>query len=521
MEKLKDIFISYKNDGEGNHFAARLCEDLKHEGYSVYFNPDEGKTGNFPERLRKAIYACKDFVCIVTRGYMDDLKENTDDVCWIRDELLCAKKYARHIVPILVNGASMPKNKLDMPENLRFFPDIDAFTFPEQYLISPFTMLTDALISVNNGTDDYRDVQCSNILIDPEQYISQIEEQAKSGDVEAMYKAGMLFFHGIGGPRDFKKAAKWLKQVSETDHKLSVYANTLIARMYYSGSMPREEQSYEKSFEYHKKAEEDPYSAAQVAFMQRIGSGCKYDFQIIEDYYLKIIDSNDAMCKMGLADFYELHGQFQKAAKIYQDLADTVPDAAYKLGMMYKNGILSTPPMPDYRKAATYLKMASDQGNVNAAFEYGVLHFNPTGNLKKNFREAQQYFEKAADAGHMEAQYILGYMYEYGHVEKNYLKAIHYFQKAVDQGHVFSGMHLAVLYQQPEIHNYQKAFQNCYFSAEHGCGLACFYLGNMYLFGCGCESDEDKAFLYYRRAAEMGIYEAKVMMWEAEKLYDE
>ncbi|WP_394282585.1 SEL1-like repeat protein [Frisingicoccus sp.] len=43
----------------------------------------------------------------------------------------------------------------------------------------------------------------------------------------------------------------------------------------------------------------------------------------------------------------------------------------------------------------------------------------------------------------------------------------------------------------------------------------------MYLFGCGCESDEDKAFLYYRRAAEMGIYEAKVMMWEAEKLYDE
>ena len=102
MEKLKDIFISYKNDGEGNHFAARLCEDLKHEGYSVYFNPDEGKTGNFPERLRKAIYACKDFVCIVTRGYMDDLKENTDDVCWIRDELLCTKKYARHIVPILV-----------------------------------------------------------------------------------------------------------------------------------------------------------------------------------------------------------------------------------------------------------------------------------------------------------------------------------------------------------------------------------------------------------------------------------
>ena len=39
--------------------------------------------------------------------------------------------------------------------------------------------------------------------------------------------------------------------------------------------------------------------------------------------------------------------------------------------------------------------------------------------------------------------------------------------------------------------------------------------------GSGCESNEDKAFLYYRRAAEMGIYEAKVMMQEAENLYDE
>lgn len=28
----KDIFISYKNDGEGNNFAARLCGDLEELG---------------------------------------------------------------------------------------------------------------------------------------------------------------------------------------------------------------------------------------------------------------------------------------------------------------------------------------------------------------------------------------------------------------------------------------------------------------------------------------------------------
>ena len=38
-----DIFISYKNDGEGNNFAARLKESLDHSGYSVYFNSHEQK----------------------------------------------------------------------------------------------------------------------------------------------------------------------------------------------------------------------------------------------------------------------------------------------------------------------------------------------------------------------------------------------------------------------------------------------------------------------------------------------
>lgn len=52
MEQKRDIFISYKNDGEGRNFAARLCEDLKKAGYTVYYNPNEQHAGSFPERLR-------------------------------------------------------------------------------------------------------------------------------------------------------------------------------------------------------------------------------------------------------------------------------------------------------------------------------------------------------------------------------------------------------------------------------------------------------------------------------------
>ena len=55
MEQNKDIFISYKNDGEGNNFAARICADLAKLGYEVYFNPNEQHAGSFPDRLRDAV----------------------------------------------------------------------------------------------------------------------------------------------------------------------------------------------------------------------------------------------------------------------------------------------------------------------------------------------------------------------------------------------------------------------------------------------------------------------------------
>ena len=47
--------------------------------------------------------------------------------------------------------------------------------------------------------------------------------------------------------------------------------------------MPREAQSYEKSYEYHvRSAKGDIYSAGQVGFMQSIGSGCEYDYKKTE-----------------------------------------------------------------------------------------------------------------------------------------------------------------------------------------------------------------------------------------------
>ena len=519
MTVSKDIFISYKNDGIGNHFAARLADHLTEHGYSSYYNPYEMGEESFTEKLKNAIFVCKDFICIVTQSYLDSLITN-DKICWIREELLWARIYSRHIVPIFVNGASMPSDKTVLPEELQFFAGVDGIVFTDQYLSAPFDLLVKALKSDNNGNDAYRDLKCSNSALKPEENFRRLVNLASQGDTEAMYKVGMMYFHGVFTDRNFKEAAKWLKKVSASDSPYTIYADTVIARMYYAGVMPREEQSYEKSFQYHKKAIQDPYSAAQVAFMLKEGSGCDYDYDLVEKSYLSIIDSSDSVCLQEFADFYERQGEFKKAANVLERIAYITPDASYKLGMMYKNGVLNEEHIPDFRNALTYFKMSSELGNVNATYECGRLYFNPTGPFKKDFNKAQEFFIEAANKGHMTAQYILGYMYEYGHVERNIQEAIRYNKMAAEQGHVLAAMHLGELYQIPKYHNYQLAFKYSKFAADHGCALACFTLGVLYLQGRGCDYDESKAFTYMKKAADSGIHEAVAMIEEAELILD-
>ena len=514
----KDIFISYRNDGIGNNFATRITNDLKQYGYSVYFNPEENRSGDFSKKLEQAIIECKDFICIVTDDYLANLIEN-DKICWIRDELLIAKKNGKNIVPILVDGAKMPSDPSVLPEIIQFFPKIDAFVFPEQYITSPFSKLCDTLLSKNDGTNGYRDVDKSSDLFDPDQSLEDILKKANDGDEKAMVSAGIYYYYGISGGKDPRKAAEWFKKVSALYGRYTAIADRFIASLYYSGSMPREEQSYEKSYEYHVKSSyENIYSASQVGFMQSIGSGCSYDYKKTEEYFLDILDQLDNPRKDTLGRFYLAHGEFMKAAEIYEGMAESYPEAAYQLGLLYKNGVLSEPFMPDYKKAAFYLQMALDLGYTEAALVLGQIYFNPTGNLKKDFQKAHKYFHIAAENGNAEAQYMLGYMYYYGHIEKDLYKSVKYYEMAAAQGHVLASAGLALLYQIPEIHNYEKAFYYAKYAAACGDAPSEFVLGTLYLSGRGCEADADKAYLCFEHAAENGAPESRFLLMQMKEM---
>ncbi|MBO7321300.1 MAG: sel1 repeat family protein, partial [Bacteroidales bacterium] len=56
--------------------------------------------------------------------------------------------------------------------------------------------------------------------------------------------------------------------------------------------------------------------------------------------------------------------------------------------------------------------------------------------VEKNYTEAVKWYRKAADKGHLDAQYNLGNRYYNGEgVEKNYTEAVKWYRKAADKGH--------------------------------------------------------------------------------------
>lgn len=161
-KKCNDIFISYRNDGEGNNFAARLFETLSSKNYSVYFNSNEQHSGSFPDRLKEAIEKCIDFVLIVSHGCLDGLKTRRE-TDWVRTEVLYAYKIGKRITPVYIGKADVPNSDVwkDYPNEIRFLFSLQSVYLPERFEISPISDLLSKFVS-KPSKEIYRDIANSN-----------------------------------------------------------------------------------------------------------------------------------------------------------------------------------------------------------------------------------------------------------------------------------------------------------------------------------------------------------------------
>jgi hypothetical protein len=118
------IMVSYRRADQDT--AGRIADYLvaKYGEKSVFFDVNSIRTGaNFHDRITKAIIACDVVVAIMGPNWLGKAKNAKsirlgDPADSVRVEIETALKYNKPILPLLVNGATMPLES-ELPEALR------------------------------------------------------------------------------------------------------------------------------------------------------------------------------------------------------------------------------------------------------------------------------------------------------------------------------------------------------------------------------------------------------------------
>ena len=127
--------------------------------------------------------------------------------------------------------------------------------------------------------------------------------------------------------------------------------------------------------------------------------------------------------------------------------------------------------------------------------------------------EAKQWFEKAAQQNHPEAQNNLGMIYLQGiGVAPDYAKARQYFEQAATQNSILAQNNLGMMYMQGTGVETNMARAKDYLTraAEQGSSLAQYNVAMIYLNGLGGEPvDKEQAKKYLQMAAKQGDLDAQ------------
>ncbi|MBU0730928.1 MAG: sel1 repeat family protein [Proteobacteria bacterium] len=129
--------------------------------------------------------------------------------------------------------------------------------------------------------------------------------------------------------------------------------------------------------------------------------------------------------------------------------------SAYTLADHYYFGQNDT--KVDLQKARSWYKKAGDKGHVQAQFVYGYMLYKGKGG-SVDLKGAEEWFEKAASGGNPDAMYFLAGMYYYGKgVPQNEELSAERYKQGAEAGHPACQYHHAINYGfQSDTKNYLK-----------------------------------------------------------------
>lgn len=159
------------------------------------------------------------------------------------------------------------------------------------------------------------------------------------------------------------------------------------------------------------------------------------------------------------------------------------------------------------REAIKWWTKAAEHGEICAQRCLGICYCYGETVVRKNYKKAAYWLERAALQCDDYSSWLLGECYRFCQgVEKNLETAVSWFVKAAELGYIIAHYSLAVCYHNGEgvVQNRDEAFEHFKAAAEGGDSDAQYRLASYYLKDRGTPKDKMKAWEWFVKAAKQG-----------------
>lgn len=215
------------------------------------------------------------------------------------------------------------------------------------------------------------------------------------------------------------------------------------------------------------------------------------------------------------------------------------PESQCELGLDYMFGYDTA---PNFEESLKWLNLAAAQGNedalkmleqvekakkllldaeggdLEAQYQIGRYYYHGYG-LAVDIEKAKDWYVRAAERGHTEAMYELGFHYDLSGTEprdgyrESMLEARKWYTLAAKQGHAEAAYRLGRIYYYgfgfDRFEDHRGEAIKCFeFAAEKGLDEAQYTLAVCYYWGYGTEKNVEKSLKWFRMAAEQGNKDA-------------
>ena len=137
----RTVFLSYRRDVSWA-MASLVLRDLTDHGFDVFMDVQNLDSGEFEHVILAQIAARTHFLVLLEPRSFDRIADEGD---WLRREVVAALTLDRNIVPLLVNGAQMPR-AVDLPADVAPLPAFNAVSVPLDYFDEAMLKLRDRFL---------------------------------------------------------------------------------------------------------------------------------------------------------------------------------------------------------------------------------------------------------------------------------------------------------------------------------------------------------------------------------------